>query len=157
MPLPPEIHRTRASTSAPRTRISPRRSSLNGLPVQPRTYGREDILCSTYGQGYSSRQVTFQYGLQCPPGYIRPPPKWTRLQFRENGWPVASPRSGTGNIIETHEFGQELLDLDEDLKAKMYGIWGERPPSRNTPETRDQGHGPKPSRRRTRGIRLPRR
>lgn len=61
-----------------------------------------------------------------------PPLKWARLPFRDNGWPVASPRSGTDTKnITTHEYGQEPLDPDEDLKAKVYGIWDE---SRSRPD-----------------------
>ncbi len=62
-----------------------------------------------------------------------PPPKWTKLQFRENGWPVASPRSGTDENISTEEYGQEPLDPDEDLKARVYGIWDENRSRPNTP------------------------
>ncbi|KAK4244449.1 kinase-like domain-containing protein [Corynascus novoguineensis] len=65
-----------------------------------------------------------------------PPPKWTRLQFRENGWPIASPRSGKDKNITTHEYGQEPLDPDEDLKAKVYGIWDENRSRPNTPGKR---------------------
>lgn len=74
-----------------------------------------------------------------------PPPKWTRLQFTENGWPIASPRSGTGKKITTHEYGQEALDPDEDLKAKVYGIWDENRSRPNTPGSPRAGT-PSPSR-----------
>ncbi|KAK4640931.1 hypothetical protein QC761_0097010 [Podospora bellae-mahoneyi] len=55
----------------------------------------------------------------------RPPSKWKRLQFGKNGWPVASPRSGSDKAIDTLEFGQEAPDPEEDLKAKVCGIWDE--------------------------------
>lgn len=74
-----------------------------------------------------------------------PPPKWTRLQFRENGWPIESPSSGTDKNITTYEFGQEPLDPDEDLKAKVYGIWDENRSRRNTPGSSRSGT-PSPTR-----------
>ncbi len=64
-----------------------------------------------------------------------PPPKWTKLQFRENGWPVASPRSGTDENISTEEYGQEPLNPDEDLRAKVYGIWDENQSTVNTSDS----------------------
>jgi serine/threonine protein kinase len=62
-----------------------------------------------------------------------PPTKWKKLQFRDNGWPVASPRSGTDKKVTTHQFGQTSPDPDEDLKAKVYGIWDENRSRPNTP------------------------
>jgi serine/threonine protein kinase len=66
------------------------------------------------------------------------PSKWKKLQFRDNGWPVASPRSGIGEKITTHEYGQDPspLDPDEDLKAKVHGIWDENHQARLTDNTR---------------------
>ncbi|KAK0666773.1 kinase-like domain-containing protein [Cercophora samala] len=54
-----------------------------------------------------------------------PPSKWRKIPFRKNGWPAASPRSGTDKAIDTCEFGQEEPYPDEDLRAKVYGIWDE--------------------------------
>ncbi len=71
-----------------------------------------------------------------------PPPKWSKLQFRENGWPVLSPRSGTDENISTEEYGQEPPDPDGDLKAKVYGIWDENRSTPNTPGSSRSGTPP---------------
>jgi serine/threonine protein kinase len=73
-----------------------------------------------------------------------PPTKWKKLQFRDNGWPVASPRSGTDKKVTTHEYGQELPDPDEDLKAKVYGIWDENRSRPNTPGSSRPGTPSRP-------------
>jgi serine/threonine protein kinase len=71
----------------------------------------------------------------------QPPAKWTRLQFGENGWPVASPRSGEDGEITTSEYGEEELDGSGDLRAKVYGIWDESLSRPGTPSGVGQGPG----------------
>ncbi|KAL2161709.1 hypothetical protein VTH06DRAFT_8271 [Thermothelomyces fergusii] len=52
-----------------------------------------------------------------------PPPKWRKLQFAKNGWPVTSQSPEAAEDVKTVEFGDEPLDPCEDLQAIVYGIW----------------------------------